>query len=71
MGRTKKAGIAGKFGPRYGKSTKDKFREVQRASKARHVCPECLKPGLNRKASGIWECRKCGLRMAGKAYKPF
>lgn len=71
MGRTKKVGIAGRFGARYGKSVRDRFREVQKASKARHVCPACMKPGMHREAAGIWECRKCGLKMAGKAYKPY
>ncbi|RLI98643.1 MAG: 50S ribosomal protein L37ae [Candidatus Aenigmatarchaeota archaeon] len=70
MARTKKIGAAGKFGPRYGKSVKDRFREVHKASKKPHKCPNCLKPGFKRVASGIWVCNKCGHKMAGKAYKP-
>jgi large subunit ribosomal protein L37Ae len=67
---TKKVGIAGKFGARYGKSVKDRFRDVSKASKAKHKCPNCLKLGIKRLAPGIWECKKCGHKMAGKAYKP-
>ena len=67
---TKKIGISGRFGARYGKSVKDRFRDVQRTAKSRHTCPNCLKPGFKRTASGIWECRKCGHKLAGKAYKP-
>jgi large subunit ribosomal protein L37Ae len=67
---TKKVGIAGKFGARYGKSVKDRYRDVSRISKSRHKCPSCLKLGLKRTAPGIWLCCKCGHKMAGKAYKP-
>jgi len=70
MPRTKKVGIAGRFGSRYGKRAKDRFRDIQKASKSKHKCPNCLKPGFKRKASGIWECSKCGHKLAGKAYKP-
>jgi len=70
MPRTKKVGVTGRFGPRYGKSLKDRFREVHRTGKKKHKCPECLKPGFKRKATGIWECGKCGHKLAGKAYKP-
>jgi len=67
---TKKVGIAGRFGPRYGKSVKDRFRDVSKISKDKHKCPNCLKPGFKRKVSGIWQCSKCGHKLAGKAYKP-
>lgn len=68
---TKKIGIAGRFGSRYGKSVRDRFRDVSKISKSKHKCPNCLKLGFKRTAPGIWECRKCGHKMAGKAYKPF
>jgi len=68
--KTKKLGISARFGPRYGKSVKDRFRDVQTLHKSVHKCPRCLKPGFRRSASGIWECDKCRYKMAGKAYKP-
>ena len=67
---TKKVGVSGKFGARYGKSVKDRYRDVQKNAKQKHKCPACLKPGMKRLSSGIWECKKCGHKMAGKAYKP-
>ncbi|MCJ7478776.1 MAG: hypothetical protein MUP63_01200 [Candidatus Nanohaloarchaeota archaeon QJJ-7] len=33
-------------------------------------CPECGKGKLERTASGIWECGKCGNKIAGGAYEP-
>ncbi|MEM2138924.1 MAG: 50S ribosomal protein L37ae, partial [Candidatus Woesearchaeota archaeon] len=31
-------------------------------------CPYCKKQGVKRKASGIWECKKCNSVFTGKAY---
>lgn len=69
MGRTKKVGITGKHGVRYGLSIRKKNIKIGRAG-GRRECPNCLKPGLKRLSSGIWECRRCGTKFAGKAYKP-
>ncbi len=69
MPRTKKVGIAGKHGARYGLRVRKRNIEIGKLRKARK-CPKCLKPGLKRLSAGIWECRKCGLKFAGKAYKP-
>ncbi len=66
MGRTKKMGITGRFGTRYG--TKVRHR-IQTIEGAKHSCPDCFKK-LKRKSKGIWVCSKCGLKFAGKAYKP-
>ncbi|MBI4020515.1 MAG: 50S ribosomal protein L37ae [Candidatus Aenigmarchaeota archaeon] len=71
MGRTKKVGITGRYGVRYGRSIKQRALEVERESKKPHTCPRCLKAGkLGRVTAGVWECSKCGLKFAGKAYKP-
>lgn len=68
MARTKKVGPAGKFGVRYGKRIRERFIDAQKARKG--ACPNCLNHRLKRISPGIWECKKCGLRFAGKAYKP-
>ncbi|RLJ07457.1 MAG: 50S ribosomal protein L37ae [Candidatus Aenigmatarchaeota archaeon] len=67
---TKKVGPAGRFGPRYGSKIKERLLEVELQQRQKHPCPACLKPGLKRLAKGIWYCPKCGLKFAGKAYKP-
>ena len=70
MARTKKVLSTGRLGTRYGKRIKQKILEVEAAQKKKHICPNCLKPGLKRVVAGIYRCDKCGLKFAGKAYKP-
>ena len=68
MGRTKKLGSAARFGTRYGRRVKQRI--IRMEAVKRHKCPNCLKMGIKRESAGIWKCPKCGLKMAGKAYKP-
>ena len=68
MARTKKVKSAGRYGVRYGRRIRQRI--VASESTKKHACPHCLRPGVKRIAAGIWECRKCGLKFAGKAYKP-
>ncbi len=70
MGRTKKIGSAGRFGSRYGKKDRQKVAVIERTQKLRHVCPRCGLPYVQREASGIWKCRKCGNKFAGLSYYP-
>ncbi len=71
MGKTKKVGSAGKFGVRYGRRIRQRVLAVEKAKKENKPCPNCMKPGLKRIAAGVWECKKCGAKFAGKAYKPY
>ena len=71
MARTKKVGSAGRFGPRYGRKLKQAISEVEKKQKAKHECPSCRKLTLKRLAVGIWECKKCANKFAGKAYVPY
>ena len=68
MGRTKKVGKAGKFGSRYGLRIRRRYLKAE--SKKSDVCPSCDKKQLKRLASGIWECKKCGVKYAAGAYSP-
>lgn len=70
MGRTKKVGSSGRFGARYGKGVKKRITAIEKIQKKKYVCPKCMKAGMKRLASGIWACKKCGLKKAGKAYEP-
>ena len=71
MGKTKKVGSTGRFGVRYGRRIRKRILEVEGAKKESKPCPSCLKPGLKRLSAGVWKCKKCGAKFAGKAYKPF
>ena len=68
MGRTKKVGIAGKYGSRYGIRIRRKILEVEK--KKSKECPFCGRKQLKRIASGVWECKKCNSKFAGGAYVP-
>jgi large subunit ribosomal protein L37Ae len=70
MGRTKKGGSTGRFGVRYGRGIKKRLMEIERSQKSRKTCPRCLKVGMKRLSPGIWHCKKCGLKFAGRAYDP-
>ncbi|PTQ38176.1 hypothetical protein MARPO_0053s0100, partial [Marchantia polymorpha] len=54
--RTKKAGIVGKYGTRYGASLRKQIKKME-------VCQHS-----QRKAVGIWNCKDCGKVKAGGAY---
>ncbi len=56
MARTKKVGITGRFGARYGRKAK---RQVKK-----------IRPYVKRVSAGIWECKKCGTVFTGGAYVP-
>lgn len=68
--RTKKVGIAGKYGPRYGIRIRRRLQEVESQMRERHPCPECNTGILKRVGAGIYECRKCGIKIASSAYYP-
>jgi large subunit ribosomal protein L37Ae len=70
MGKTKKVGISGKFGTRYGMRVRKKWLEIEKKQRPFHQCPVCKKFGVKRLASGIWNCRKCGAKFTGGAYIP-
>lgn len=70
MGKKKKVGSAGRYGPRYGKRLKKLVTDVEKTQKSRHICPKCKMRYVVRVSSGIWECKKCGAKFAGGAYNP-
>lgn len=68
--RTKKVGIAGKYGPRYGVRVRKRLKQVDSDKSKWYVCPKCNHQSVKRAGTGIWKCRRCGLVFAGGAYKP-
>lgn len=70
MTKTKKIGIAGRFGPRYGTKVKIGIRKIEEQVRQRHECPSCKRKALKRIAAGIWQCKKCGAKFAGGAFLP-
>ena len=66
--KSKKTKSAGRFGPRYGKTVKDRLVKVEVKQRKKQKCPFCEKLGAKRKAKGIWECSKCGKTFADNTY---
>ena len=66
----KKLGSVGRFGARYGRKIKQNVLKVERLQKVKQKCPYCKKLGVKRVSAGIWYCRKCDSKFAGKAYTP-
>ena len=57
-----------RFGARYGRKPKKKFNIIEVQQRAKHKCPYCNKDAVKRVAMGIWQCRKCDVKFASKAY---
>ncbi|MFX1343279.1 MAG: 50S ribosomal protein L37ae [Promethearchaeota archaeon] len=70
MGRTKKAGRAGRFGARYGVTLRQRVAKIEANMKILHKCPSCQTKAVRRLSTGIWACRKCGHTYTGGAYVP-
>ena len=70
MGRTKKVGITGRFGARYGSTIRKRVRRVEEKQKINHKCPSCASLKVKRESVSLWECKFCGHKFAGGAYIP-
>ncbi|RAL41555.1 hypothetical protein DM860_018087 [Cuscuta australis] len=66
--RTKKAGIVGKYGSRYGASLRKQIKKMEISQHMKYDCEFCGKCAVKRKAVGIWGCKDCGKVKAGGAY---
>eukprot|EP00435_Cladocopium_sp_Y103_P006644 s1324_g2.t1 len=60
--RTKKVGITGKYGTRYGASLRKIIKRYEIQQRARYMCSFCGKDNVKRVAGGIWKCKgkTCG-----------
>ena len=57
-----------RFKARYGRKPRSKFAAIEILQHANQKFPQCNKISVRRLAAGIWQCRKCTLKFAGKAY---
>ena len=67
--RTKKVGICGKYGTRYGATLRKVVKKFEISQHAKYVSPFCGKDSVKRAACGIWKCKKTGKKIAGGAYQ--
>ncbi|KAK1165538.1 60S ribosomal protein L37a isoform X1 [Acipenser oxyrinchus oxyrinchus] len=66
--RTKKVGIVGKYGTRYGASLRKMVKKIEISQHAKYTCSFCGKTKMKRKAVGIWNCGSCMKTVAGGAW---
>jgi large subunit ribosomal protein L37Ae len=64
-----KVGSAGRFGARYGRTLKTKINKIEKKQKEKQICPQCNHKTVKRVSLGIWQCKKCNTKFAGKAYE--
>lgn len=68
MVKKAKYGSVRRFGPRYGRTTKEKVDAIEAMQRKKHKCPYCTHVQVKRIAAGIWQCKKCEVKFASKAY---
>lgn len=67
---TEKAGTAGRYGARYGVVVRKLTKDIEKIERSSFECPTCHHAAVRRKASGIWECRRCDAKFAAGSYSP-
>jgi len=58
------------LGPKYGATLRKRYSTVWKTLKSERMCPKCGSKRFTRVATGIWECQRCGYKVAGGAYSP-
>ncbi|XP_071040261.1 large ribosomal subunit protein eL43 [Parasteatoda tepidariorum] len=66
--RTKKVGVVGKYGTRYGASLRKMVKKMEITQHSKYTCVFCGKETMKRKCVGIWNCKACQKTVAGGAY---
>ncbi|KAJ3385053.1 60S ribosomal protein L43 [Entophlyctis sp. JEL0112] len=66
--RTKKVGVTGKYGTRYGASLRKQVKKFEITQHAKYTCTFCGKDAVKRTAVGIWSCKGCKKTLAGGAW---
>ena len=65
---TKKVGVTGKYGTRYGASLRKQVKKIEIQQHSKYTCSFCGKTSVKRVAVGIWHCKHCRKTVAGGAY---
>jgi len=60
--RTKKVGPAGRFQARYGVRARSRLRNIELIQRKKHICPSCKHNTVKRVSTGIYSCKKCGIK---------
>ncbi len=68
--RTRKVGVVGKYGTRYGASLRKLIKKMEISQHATYTCQFCGKDTMKRKVVGIWSCRSCNKTISGGAWDP-
>jgi len=66
--RTKKVGIVGKWGTKFGATLRKIVKKFEITKKAKYLSPFSGKECVRREAVGIWKCKQTGRRIAGGAW---
>merc|ERR1740117_67334 len=68
---TKKVGITGKYGTRYGNSLRKIVKRYEILQRSKYHCQFCGKDSIKRWAGGIFKCRAktCGKTVAGGCWQ--
>merc|ERR1712228_632739 len=68
--RTKKVGVVGKYGTRYGASLRKTIKKMEITQHSKYMCSFCGKENMRRDAVGIWRCttKNCRIKIAGGAW---
>ncbi|CAD8055346.1 unnamed protein product [Paramecium primaurelia] len=67
--KTKKVGITGKYGTRYGASLRKIIKKFEISQHQRYFNTFTGAHSLRRQAIGIWRCTQTGLQIAGGAWE--
>ena len=65
-----KAGTAGRFGARYGKTLRVKLATIEQQQRQKHQC-QTVKISSQAVSLGIYECNHCDVKFTGRAYVPY
>lgn len=66
--RTKKVGICGKYGTRYGASLRKNIKKMEVQQHSKFFCVHCGKDSVKRECVGVWKCKSCNRVIAGGAF---